>query len=215
MVQWVVEKKPLNQELFNESLSSEVPRVECNLVPLCKLLSESTLFSWCVLDLIYRCEHDVELSFSGGSFGPGVDRSIIRRVLPIFITENKIGFAVGPFVSITLHGAPQTITEQRKVTMKTFGFLCLFHMHILGMGAIPVSPFLLHAAMDGRKAFAFDKLFLLELDPDRFDNKTLELLEGGLTIAKVVANQLKINALLSQHDQSVSFVCFIFRLLDC
>ncbi len=141
---------------------------------------------------------------SNRGIGDGVARAVVRRVLPIFIQDENIGLPVGPFVSITLHGAPEAITANRKVAMKTFGFLCLFHMFALGMGALPVSPFLLHAAIDGRGAFAFDKIFITELDPQRFDSDVLALMEGGLSIEKVFNNCRTVNALLSLPDQSVS-----------
>ncbi|KAJ2985620.1 hypothetical protein NUW54_g10088 [Trametes sanguinea] len=105
---------------------------------------------------------------SGRALGAGPQQAILRAAVQKMTDEGALWTDAGAYKSLNFHGSKDGGLAKREAILKACGFLCHMHLAVLGVGPEPVSPFLLLAAIEGRRALTVDRRFIEVLDPGAF-----------------------------------------------
>ena len=107
----------------------------------------------------------VLLCSGGRTFGQGVELAVIRSALKIVSQDDSLFATVGEYRTLLFRQVQGAILS-RQVRASTAGFLCLLHMVHACTGPEPISPFLLHLALDGKNNFYMYKPVVATFDQD-------------------------------------------------
>ncbi|KAH9857659.1 hypothetical protein C2E23DRAFT_881239 [Lenzites betulinus] len=136
----------------------------------------------------------------GDGIGSGPRQAVLRAALQLATDEGALWTACGAYKTINFHSSKDGGLAERETALKACGFLSFLHLLLLEVGPEPVSPFLLHAALDGRASLKVDKAFIDALDPDTFKKRPSgDDFAGMLMMADINITCLQVNQLLTEE----------------
>ncbi|KAL7283154.1 hypothetical protein ACG7TL_002580 [Trametes sanguinea] len=155
LLMWHFGADTSNSASLQEAINQVLPAgVMCAPAPLETLLSPSRSFK------------------VGRALGAGPQQAVLRMAIQKMTDEHAFWSDIGAYKSLNFHGSKDGGLAKREAILKACGFLCYMHLAVLGVGPEPVSPFLLLAVLEGRRALTVDRQSIDELDPGAF--KTLK-----------------------------------------